>query len=174
MIAPTKGGLMSENALYYTLSTVSQTLAGALGMLAAFLAIRVASLDATIQTDLEGLKRETGESYWPSLSGARDIAGIIEAWDTHIKGMPGLQTEARMSLLNRARSTLVLKTDLLEGAQRAFILSAIIMGVCFAGLAVTPWLGVVAERGETAGGLAVLCGVTCLVWYGRIVRAALK
>jgi len=51
-----------ETALYYTLSTLSQTLAGALGMLAAFLVLRVSSLDAIVLRAARRARRAT--AHW--------------------------------------------------------------------------------------------------------------
>jgi hypothetical protein len=53
-----------ENALYYTLSTVSQTLAGALAVMVAFVLLRLPGIDSAIRSGRHWL-HQRGEHGWP-------------------------------------------------------------------------------------------------------------
>ena len=160
-----------ETALYYTLSTVSQTLAGALGMLAAFLALRVSVVDASIRAGLDELHKRTGAL---DLGKGGSTHEAVEKWREWIAQPHGALAATIRDAFDRASWNQRLRDALLRGARRAFVTSAGVMAACFVGLAAAPWLGCSAWRGVPVFVLAIAGGVVCLVWYGRIVGAALK
>ena len=165
---------MSETALYYTLSTVSQTLAGALGMLAAFLALRVSALDTAIRSDLQQLEVQT-QSVNPAVRPADGRTSTAwkgwRAWWGQYGGDPSHAWKGQ--LIDRGERAEAVKAALLRQAKWAFAGSAAVMGSCFVGLAAAPWLSCVWLRAWAAAFVVIVGGMACLVWYGRIVREAL-
>ncbi len=63
-----------ENALYYTLSTIAQTLAGALAILVAVVLFRLTVFDRQIETVKIVLRSVSLDpiKYWPIPRGARE------------------------------------------------------------------------------------------------------
>ncbi len=159
-----------ENALYYTLSTVSQTLAGALGMLAAFLALRVSTLDTRIRERLRELFERT-HALDLGNCGAREA---LSAWGAWIASCRDPRAKSVLRAFGDAERDQQSRDRLLRGVRRALIASACVMGACFTGLASSPWLALAPGRAIGALCLAILGGVACLVWYGLIVRGALE
>jgi hypothetical protein len=145
-----------DTALYYTLSTVSQTLAGALGMLAAFLAIRITALEAALRADLAELEARTAGPSVGVRPESGSVAETLAGWRLRFStGDFERGSSYGALLLRRAEQGQESKATLLREAQWAFILSAAVMVGCFVGLASTPWLGQVATRGASAAGLAL-------------------
>jgi hypothetical protein len=72
-----------ENALYYTLSTIAQTLAAALAVLVAFVLFRLSALDRRIDLAKDILRRRSlglpYEQTWPVLrdQGMRALVGFL-------------------------------------------------------------------------------------------------
>jgi hypothetical protein len=165
---------MSETSLYYTLSTVSQTLAGALGMLAAFLALRVAALEAVFRANISELETRSGMINAEVRPPSGGDADTLEGWRKHFSERDLTTGNSwNVQLFRRAERNLTAKRGLLRHAVLAFIVSATVMALCFVGLAITPWLSDSTSRAEAAAGFAVVGGIACLVGFGWIVRAAL-
>jgi hypothetical protein len=161
---------MESTALYYTFSTVSQTLAGALGMLAAFLALRAAALEGTFNAAARELERMTGR--WGQQASLRTRAELVSFWRSVLSAE---QTGAgqHRAVLATAEAAHESRERMLAEARRAFVASAAVMAACFVALAMTPLLSRSAGVSVVALGLLILAAVACLYWYGRIVREAL-
>jgi hypothetical protein len=163
-------GALTDTALYYTLSTVSQTLAGALGMLAAFLALRVSALDGPIR-DLRLWARLAYPPLQPAAAQTEPLLTAAKAWFAANGGDPVHRHVGQT--IDEAQRAYGARTTLLQQAKSAFAGSALVMGCCFVALACTPWLSSSEARAWTVAAVAIISGIACLVWYGRIVRAAL-
>lgn len=162
-----------ETTLCYTLSTVSQTLAGALGMLAAFLALRVSALDATIRGVLQELEARMGvlpATMRPVGGSARET---LRAWNQQVE-QAGQGQGYAVQALAVANHALRSREGLLGATRGAFIVSGSVMGACFLGLALSPWLAVSPWGAIPAFVVAIVGGAGCLFWYGQIVRRALE
>jgi hypothetical protein len=162
-----------ETALYYTLSTISQTLAGALGMLAAFLALRLSALHATIGDESETLQQRLG--YVDPLSLPTPTPDeIIRA---HVRRFSaeelrrGGSVGARVA--QRAGDDVAARDFLIAAATRAFVISAYVMAACFVGLALAPAAGTSAALAILILAAAIAAAVFCLVLYGRLVLRSL-
>jgi len=160
-----------ETALYYTLSTISQTLAGALGMLAAFLALRVSSLDATVRTALTELdQRAPGGPAVEARPASGSVRETLSAWRRRF-GDP-LGGGYLITVLQQAEHLHQARETLLREARGALVVSACVMAICFVGLACTPWLGGDPWRAVPAFTMTIVAGAGCLLWYGRLVVRA--
>lgn len=160
--------MQMETALYYTLSTVSQTIAGALGMLAAFLALRVSALDADFNAAARELERSTGQ--WGIQARYGKPADIINHW-THFLADSSASKNAVLDTARRAHTG---RRMLLLAARRVFVVSACVMSACFVGLASAPVLCHSLAVSVVALAVAILGGIRCLFSYARIVRDALE
>jgi hypothetical protein len=159
-----------ESALYYTLSTVAQTLAGALGMLAAFLAIRVAALDAIARDAIATVQRLPH----PAVDMMALPVATDDAIDALEQRLPQEGAGAHRRWVAEAKQARSKRTKILSGARRAFVLSIVAMVGCFCGLAFTPWLRSCSPVAVLALAVAVLLSASCLRRYWFIVRDALE
>jgi hypothetical protein len=163
--------LRVETTIYYTLSTISQTLAGSLAILAAFLAIRVSSLDATVRQALSELDRRAGGDN----TEARATGGLreeLKAWQRWLDGQQGVAHSHRV--LATANQVQAAKDAVLDEARKVFVASTCVMVGCFIGLALAPSIAGSPFRTVSALVLTIGGGVGCLVWYGLMLGRTLR
>jgi hypothetical protein len=172
-------------ALYYTLSTISQTLAGALGLFAAFMIIRISAFNQLIYERMAELYAELNYAD-QTLGQARargDAKAVFVFYRAHQeKARPtgGFGNPPRMPLnasqelrLSEGEAMVQRKESLLRSVGYALVASAVTIAACFAGLALTP----VAGDGAVAVAalvVAVLLGAGCLSALVTIMIRALK
>jgi hypothetical protein len=172
-------------SLYYTLSTISQTLAGALGLFAAFMIIRIGAFNQLIHERMAELYAELNYAD-QALGQARargDAKAVFDFYRAHQeKARPtgGFGNPPRMPLnasqelrLSEGESMVQRKASLLRDVGYALLASAVTIAGCFAGLALTP----VAGDGAAAIGalaVAVLFGGGCLAGLVLTMIRALK
>src|SRR5512133_3680231 len=127
--------MLWETAAYYTFSTVAQTLAGALGLLGAFVIIRTTTLGQLIRADAEDLYRNVGRvggnneasaaflaCDWPRL-----VSLYRQAHDATNDRWQGWN-ERHLTVLAHAEQSLKARSGLLTRVARALGLSVAVMG----------------------------------------------
>jgi hypothetical protein len=175
-----------DTALYYTFSTIAQTLAGVLGLLAAFLALRINAFNHVIYQrmhDLQQRKNWTDSellghlwsgnapaffSYFRAkLEEVNTEGGIGNSWQQVLD-------EGDKVLLTQADGLLERRGKLLQEAKYVVVTSAIVIIFSFTVLMVVPC---VYNRTGIPILLLVLGWVgaaMCLIWYVRIILTALR
>jgi hypothetical protein len=146
-----------ENTLYYTLSTIAQTLAGALAVLVAFVLFKLADLDRAIQHaqfELQGRFGEWGE-IWDILR----VGGLKKFDEGHGEHQPRIRAAYHHGYL-----AWQLRPRILSVLSYALIGSVVDIGACFAAL---PWVPRLAGSDSAALVLwgAVILGIICLALY---------
>jgi hypothetical protein len=169
-----------ETTLYYTFSTVAQTLAGAIGLLAAFVIYYLAQLDGKLRTHLEVLYLR-----YPNVTETLDLEFLWTQYD--IPGLLKYFGEDKLEQLSRGdgldkaqylgpAGKLYQKRQLLVGRMRIGLwwTGATIL----ASVATLSIAGIIAESYGALGvlllALAVAAVGICLFLYGRIVVAAIR
>jgi hypothetical protein len=159
-----------ETALYYTLSTIAQTLAGALAVMVAFVLFRLAGIEEVIGVGLEPLKaRERKVPYsetapilkkqgWEALRKLLIESGDELATDTLA---PRILAAAHLAWTFRARTAFWLKLSL------GF--SILDIALCFAALPFTPRIVCSPLATGAILTLAVGLGIASLVLYWRLI-----
>lgn len=157
-----------DTALYYTFSTIAQTLAGALAVLVAFALFRVARLDEAITRGQDELLRY---SQWPMRWEALRIGGL-EALEKDL-GAP--VTEPHLRIAYREASIAAGLRPRVLGALRIALGATVVdIGLCFIALPFTPILVRRPGLAGTTAGLAVALGLLCLVLYWRLIATMVK
>jgi hypothetical protein len=159
-----------ETALYYTLSTIAQTLAGALAILVAVVLFKLTGLAQTIERgkdEIRGLNLEVATA-WPIL---RDhgYEAFAVSQSKVLNPSPGMRGgwEATHSAyktwggINRRLYTVL-----------GFSVAAIIL--CFFALPFTPYVAFSPRVAWTILGLAVLLGISSLGLYVWLIVAMVR
>lgn len=141
-------------------------------MLAAFLVLRVSSLDAKVSAALLQLSAVASDVH-PADKG---IAGAFEIIRARLPGMQQIHAAPGWApqVLDQGERAYASRLGLLPAARKAFVISAALMVACFVGLACTPWLGHSKWRAAPTFVVAIVGGLVCLVSYGRLVAGALN
>jgi hypothetical protein len=175
-----------NTALYYTLSTISQTLAGALGLFAAFMIIRIDAFNKLIYERMTELYSELGFGD-EGLTKAR-ASGNAKAVFAFYRGrqekarptggsghppqMPlGRSQEDRLA---EGEAMVGRKQALLDRVGRALLANGLAIVSCFAGLGATPLIASRAAVAWVALVVAVLFGAGCIVALLCIMKRALS
>jgi len=166
-------GPSMDTALYYTLSTIAQTLAGALAVLVAVVVFRLAALDKTLDAGrdvLRGLPGIPYEETWPVLRdrGYPALEALLASppFNVHIGSTGGREcANAHDAYKTWGRITWRLAA--------ALVATAITIALCFVALPYTPS---VASSGNACRVLipAVALGIICLGLYGWLIAAMVR
>jgi hypothetical protein len=140
-----------ESTIYYTFSTISQTLAGALGLLGAFVILRMSALNRLIEDKMDLLLKGPGEGYVDLMAARAD--GNSERFFKVITAMcePGQPLDRRVSAVTRitldqGRAMLGRKAKLLQDVRFIMVATAVCIVASMSALALTvpiasvPWL----------------------------------
>jgi len=154
-----------EQAIYYTLSTIAQTLAGALAVLVAFVLFRMADLQRALAAGAATLRRQ--EAYYPQSWEMLAREGV-EAVRQFFVGKATLtppDLEA-MGAAHDAMLTLNFLRPLLRGT---VYLTAFDIGFCFLALPFTPWIACSRIATWSILPLAVGVGVICIALFVSLI-----
>jgi hypothetical protein len=156
---------VSENALYYTFSTIAQTLAAAFGILTAIVVVRLPTLENAVENAKAIILTHHGdanyETAWTALrqhglSGYRAAGFRVEG---HLVNM-------QLAVAHRAW---VSWGKLISSVRLAMIPTGADIAACFLALPVVPWLAPKPTWAWTAVVLTVATAVLCIVSYGWLV-----
>jgi hypothetical protein len=166
-----------DTALYYTLSTVAQSLAGAIGLLGAFALF-------ALQNARQGAAEAAGwlSQHYPT--GPSDRERFVQ-W--YLAGDYGTMSEGYTRLAAGGASyswefhsrlkRLQEETARGDGIRRAFptalLWTAFTIGGAVLSLPTTPWVAALPPLRYGILSVAVLATVRCLWLYGRLVQAIL-
>ncbi len=166
-----------DTALYYTFSTIAQTLAGVLAILGAFFLFHLIRINAQLGQHLQELKTRYDEKGTlldlQELWVRGDASALITYFTADRLGI--LNNEFGNLRLDRARALFDHKSILLTEIERVTAVTIATMIASFVVLAITPWIGRIPGRLGAAVFFAT-CGVGissagyCLTRYGRLAR----
>jgi hypothetical protein len=168
-----------ESALFYTMSTIAQTLSGAMGLLGAI--VLFALQEAARSTELAAQKLtevphgSISPLYLRHLLTRRSFHELARHYGELLQ--PGISSEMSADALVHY-STLTWELDHDSTIRRAFWTALLASGVVIVfsllccGLA--PQLSVQPRVGEVALGVGILGAMSCLVLYGFLLRVMLR
>ena len=159
-----------SNALYYTFSTIAQTLAGAMALLAAFLLYRLQVLNRAIEEDAERISEALvpyhGRAH--EMFRGQEYVELLRAAESGYfpQGNPPVQAE-------RARLTMFLRTKktVLKHFKVALYLTAGLITFSIVALVATPQISSVAVSYAILA-FGVLGFVACMLSYITVLRSA--
>ena len=165
---------MSESALFYTFSTIPQTLAGGAAILVAVVLYRLGDVDRSIDGAREHLQASWRERpfriAWRALErgGWRAVEGVIGRWEGFTS------TFEDQNAGRRAYRALRLRQQILFLLVASLTLTVLDILVCFASIPLTPRL--LRSQADAAqvvvGTLTLTC--LCLGFYERLIWAMVK
>jgi hypothetical protein len=162
-------------AIYYTFSTIAQSLAGAVGLLAAFAVLRLSNLDLLLREEVDRIKMEPTPE-WPRRAEALTLAstGRYPEFLAVYRQKPNLQVPADgVSRLLWAETLLAQRQRAYDRLLGALAATAVAILVSVLVLMSTPWL-----VGYQCTTVVLLFGApaivaTCLLFYVRAITALL-
>jgi hypothetical protein len=167
-----------RDTLYYTTSTVAQTLSGAMGLLGAIVLFALQGNARSIERAAKRLIQVPHESsskvFLRHLFTRRNYHELARRYAEHGEG--AAKTETNLTLLeHHATLTWLLEHDtmLRRSFSRALIASGVVISVSLLSCAFAPQLAVRAEVGHAILIAVTLGAVGCLVLYGLLLRLML-
>jgi hypothetical protein len=165
---------MTESALFYTFSTIPQTLAGGAAILVAVVLYRLGDVDRTIDHAREHLQAAWRERpfriAWRALErgGWRAVEGVVARWEGFVS------TFEDQNAGRRAYRALRLRQQILFLLVASLTLTALDILVCFASIPLTPrLLRAQADAAQVVvGTLTLTC--LCLGFYARLIWAMVQ
>jgi hypothetical protein len=162
----TEGQMSMDNAMYYTLSTISQTLAGALAVLVAVVLLRLQQCDTTLAK---------GEDLFFS-----NILNNLDAWRVFLEEgsnqvtargfeMPKAPDPRTLVACEAARVALRTRRQIIKRLRVSLGLTIPTIGLCIIALPFTPRLADVACLAMSVLAISVLLSLGCLGMYAWLI-----
>jgi hypothetical protein len=174
-----------DTTLYYTFSTISQTLAGALGLLAAFMVIRISAFNLLLHDHARDLYETAGGDEIARRHYVRGDKPALFKWyrDKHeeVRKQGGTGNPPRPFLdtrqeavLTEAEAMLASKAALTNGTAWTLLASVAVILACFLSLAIVHWLRTVPSVAHGFLVLILAGSAYCLWSYVQLLRKALR
>ena len=165
---------MDTNALYYTLSTIAQTLAGAMAILVAVVLFKLSSLAKSIETAKERLDNAgvAPFKYWPVL---RDHG--VETLLKQVQDEMGYTLGRKVPFRLGCEAGTAAYRDWGKIKNRLYTalgFTVVDIAFCFAALPFTPRLISSPFATQTTLVLAVGLGIACLILYVWLIAAMVE
>lgn len=168
---PASCGDVLTNALFYSLSTIAQTLGGALGLLGAFLVFFLQDLDRR----LYGVLDKVEQVYLKDYAG-RSLAGLLATADyagaIQLARGSTLSTPTFLGLLEQADALLARRRTVLDATKSAVYVGMAVIFAALLGLCLTPQLCHSGAWSSAALGLAAVAFLIALWQIKDVVAVA--
>ena len=158
-----------ENALYYTLSTISQTLAGALGLLAAFMIIRLTGIAQQLEKHFENLQT-ADDPEWHRARFRSDYATLLRLAES---AQDKLAANGRTYHLPVARELVTARSGIIASLLHYLVVTAALILACVLGLSWAPELAQTGAPARVLLAMAALAVLYCLQGYVRLIMKAI-
>ena len=166
-----------ESTLYYTMSTVAQTLAGAIGLLGAIVLFALQATGRSVERAAKRLSEiphdNISELYIRHLVSRRSYHELARRYGELLA--PSREMSADLLVYH---STLMWELQHEEAIRRSFwhalAASAIAIGYAIACLALVPELVARHRAGSIALSVAVFGAIGCLILFGGLLRVVLR
>lgn len=162
-----------QSAMYYTLSTVAQTLAGAIGLLGAIVLFSLQSAQRSIERAAKQLSQiphaDLNALYIRHLFTRRSYDELARRYGDLLEG--SIETSSELLVYH---STLTWELNHEAAIRRSFWMallgSGIVISFAMIGLALVPELTLNAAVADTWLGISVAAAIGCLVLFGSLLR----
>jgi hypothetical protein len=166
-----------ESTLYYTMSTVAQTLAGAIGLLGAIVLFTLQATGRSVERASKRLAEipheSTSELYIRHLLSRRSYRELARRYGEMLRPSSEMSTDLLVY-----HSTLVWELEHEDAIRRSFwnalVASAVIIAYAIACLALATQLAEREGSGDIALLIAVFGAIGCLILFGSLLRVVLR
>jgi hypothetical protein len=168
-----------QTTIFYTMSTIAQTLSGAMGLLGAIVLFALQATERSIERAakrmLEVPHESSSEIYLRHLFTRRSFHELARRYSEHLESKTDPETNLYL-LEHYTTLTWLLDHDKLlrDSFSRALIASGVVIAVALIGCAVTPQLSANRNVGHLVLGAIVAGALGCLLLYGILLRLMLS
>lgn len=165
-----------ENVLFYTFSTIAQTLAAAIALLGALVLYRLQRISEALESGMFQVIQPYPLNAAAQLSLAEEqYAEVLVYLNTIQPDNPGLAATVHYLGRKRRVETLIsLRSELRQWLKISLALTVVVIAAAVIGLATVPWIA----RTATAPTVTLVVGVGafvgCLVVYAFLARKAVQ
>ena len=154
-----------EQAIYYTLSTIAQTLAGALAVLVAFILFGLGRLDGAVTTGQANIQARATD--WMPLWFA--LLDDPDALHARMRPQSNWDSPQLWDALYSAHAAVYRRPRLSRVFSWALICSVVDIGLCFLALPFASRLACSKWAASLSLGAIVCIGIVCLALYTRLI-----
>jgi hypothetical protein len=160
---------VADQTIYYTLSTIAQTLAGALAVLVAFVVLKLSALDGAIGNALYEIQSRhvAWDTIWAAL-GKSGMEGMDKATGDAIRD------QRLRSIYSGAEAAMRTRAPIVTALSWAVAASVIDIALCFVALPLTPKLLECPPWASRAVWGAVGLGIVCLLLYSWLIFTVIR
>jgi len=167
-----------ENTLYYTFSTIAQTLAGAIALLGAFILYRLQSLNNGLDDHAKFIRKLYLEDVDLIFLNSFIVKGEYNKFLEYTRGKPAdagtLEEHSYITEVQaKIEELLVFKRSLIRSFTVSLVLTVSLIAVSVMLLSVTPSISSRAELRSSCLALATVWFVACLISYVALLRKSL-
>lgn len=171
-----------ENTLYYTFSTIAQTLAGAIALLGAFILYRLQKLNNGLDDHAKFIRKQYSEEEDLISLNSFIVKGEYKKFLKYIRAKPigvasDAATDESQSYLTdvqlKMQELLVLRKSLIRSFTVSLLLTVSLIAVSVILLAVTPSLNARSDLRSGSLVVAIVWFLACLISYVSLLRKSL-
>jgi len=169
-----------ENTLYYTFSTIAQTLAGAIALLGAFILYRLQKLNNGLDDHAKFIRKQYSEEEDLVFLNSFIVKGEYKKFLKYTRAKPvaaGAAQDEEQSYLTdvqaKMQELLVLRKSLIRSFSVSLLLTVSLIGSSVIALAVTPILNARSDVRSASLVLAIVWFFACLISYIALLRKSL-
>ena len=169
-----------ESTLYYTFSTIAQTLAGAIALLGAFILYRLQKLNNGLDDHAKFIRKQYSEEEDLVFLNSFIVKGEYKKFLKYTRAKPiaaGAEQDEEQSYLidvqAKMQELLVLRKSLIRSFTISLLLTVTLIGASVIALAVTPDLNARSDLRSASLVLAIVWFLACLVSYVSLLRKSL-
>jgi len=165
-----------ENTLFYTFSTIAQTLASAIALLAALVLYRLQRISEAIDLAMSQVRQPYSLNTEAQLALEEEkYSEVLEYLNNARPDNPGMAASAAyIGRKRRFESLLVLQRDLRRWLQFALVLSVIVIAISVAAIAVVPLITHSSIAATLTLVTIVAAFIWCLVVYALLARKTVQ
>ena len=117
-----------ENSLYYTFSTIAQSLAAIMGLLGAFALFRLQSIESDLRTRGAGIAKSfLGHQDMSDALAHEDFARLLKVFDAHVSTIDIRFAAYEKANIDRFRVLVPLRGDITSSLKWSFFATALTM-----------------------------------------------
>jgi hypothetical protein len=169
-----------ESTLYYTFSTIAQTLAGAIALLGAFILYRLQKLNNGLDDHAKFIRKQYSEEEDLVFLNSFIVKGEYKKFLKYTRAKPiaagSDQDEEQSYLIDvqaKMQELLVLRKSLIRSFTVSLFLTVTLIAASVIALAVTPDLNARSDLRSASLVLAIVWFLACLISYVSLLRKSL-
>jgi hypothetical protein len=160
-----------ENSLYYTFSTIAQSLAAIMGLLGAFALFRLQSIETDLRTRGSGIARSfLGHKEMSDALAQEDFTKFLSAFDSHIATVAVTFAAHEQANIDRFRALLPVRSGIVSSLKWSFLAAALTMSGSVFVLTVVHRL----HQAQSLLWLGLAAFLLCLFLQGILVARLLR